>query len=95
MDIKLKLEGQDWSERTPTKSQLENHLKDLSAYLQGLAGALLATREFTITEGEQNNPVAALLQTACSAYRSAMLFAGSSTSGITVPQPGPTPMRPR
>jgi hypothetical protein len=95
MEIKLKLEAQDWSERTPTKSQLENHLKDISSYLQAVAGALLATREFTITEGEQNNPVAALLQTAGQAYRASALFGGVHQSGIAVPQPGPVPMQPR
>lgn len=95
MDMKLKLEAQDWSERTPTKTQLENHLGDLSIYLQKIAGALLATGEFTITEGEQNNPIAALLQTAGQAHRAKLLFAGTSTSGIAIPQPGPVPMQQR
>lgn len=95
MDISLKLEAQDWSERTPTKTQMENSLNDLSIYLQRLGGALLATGEYTITEGEQNNPIAALLQTAGQAHRAKLMFAGTSTSGIAVPSPGPVPMRPR
>ena len=40
MDITLKLEAQNWSDRTPTKTQLENHMGDLSSYLNKLAGAL-------------------------------------------------------
>lgn len=91
MELKIKFDAQDWSERTPTKSQLTNMLGDLSTFLNNLGGALLATGEFHIAEQEgppQANPVASLLNMAGAAKQAQALFGGNSTSGIAIPQPG-------
>lgn len=87
MDITLKLEAQNWSERTPTKTQLENHMGDLSSYLNKLAGALLATGEFTIAD----QPIATVLNAAGALKAAKEQFAGATTTGIVAPRPQMVP----
>lgn len=88
MELKIKFEAQDWSDRTPTKSQLENMLGDLSVFLNALGGSLLASGDFHIADNGPGNPVAALLNAAGAVKNAQTLFAGNSTSGLAVPQPG-------
>jgi hypothetical protein len=85
MEIDLRLGAQNWSDRTPTKTQLENHMGDLSSYLNKLAGALLATGEFTIAD----QPIATVLNAAAALKAAKEQFAGATTSGIVTPRPQP------
>jgi hypothetical protein len=87
MDITLKLEAQNWSDRTPTKTQLENHMGELSSYLNKLAGALLATGEFTIAD----QPIATVLNAAGALKAAKEQFAGATTTGIVAPRPQMVP----
>lgn len=97
MDLKLKLDAQDWTDRTPTKTQLINLLGDLSDFVNNLGGALLATGEYHIAKQDgppQANPVAQLLNAAGALKNAQDVFNGTSSSGLVVPQAGrgPQPM---
>lgn len=85
MELKLKLDAQDWTDRTPTKTQIVNLLHDLSDFVNNLGGVLLATGEFHIARQDgppQNNPIAALLNAAGALKNAEDVFNGTSTSGI-------------
>jgi len=94
MDIKVKLEAHDYSERTPTRQQIINLLGEMSDFLNSLAGTLLATSEYHIAKQEGDprlNPAAQLLNAAGSLKNAQDAFNGATTSGIATPRPQPQP----
>ena len=91
MDLDIKLAAIDYSDRTPTKTQIENMCNDMSAFLQKLSGSILATGEFSIKE-----PFVQHLFNACGGLMAAKDSLGANTSGIAIPRAvagGPPPGR--
>jgi hypothetical protein len=89
LDLKIKLDAIDYSDRTPTKTQIENMCNDMAEFLQKVGGSLLATGEFTIKE-----PFMQHLFNGASALSAAKEALGQNTSGIAVPRgTGPVPMQ--
>ena len=89
MTFSIKLETADWSERTPTKGQLANHMSDLSNYLNKLAGSLLAMGEFTVSD----QPMTAVLNAAGALRAASEGFGGRSGAGLIESRPQAVPMR--
>jgi hypothetical protein len=89
LDLEIKLAAIDYSDRTPTKTQIENMSGDIAAFLQKIGGSLLATGEYTIKE-----PFMQHLFNGASALAAVKESLGQNTSGIAVPR-GPVPMAPR
>ncbi len=50
MDMDIKLPAMDFSDRTPTKTQIENMCGDIATFLQKVSGSILATNEFTMKD---------------------------------------------
>ena len=90
MDLDIKLAAIDYSERTPTKTQIENMCNDMTIFLQKVSGSLLATGEFSIKEQFFQH-----LFNACGGLLAAKEALGANTSGIAIPRavPGPPPGR--
>lgn len=85
MELNIKLEALDFSDRTPTKPQIERMSRDMADFLQKVAGSIMATGEFSIKDqGVQLifNAAGALLQAADSM--------GANTDRIAKPV-GPMP----
>lgn len=88
MDLHIKLEAIDYSDRTPTKTQIENACEDISKFLQKMGGSLLATGEFTIKEQFMQH-----LFNGASALSAAKEALGQNTSGLAVARAVPGPPR--
>lgn len=84
MELSIKLEAVDFSDRTPTKTQLENLCGDLSNFINKLAGSVLATGEFAITD----QSIATLLN-AAGALKAAKEQFGANASGLAIPRAQP------
>jgi hypothetical protein len=87
LELKIKLEALDYSDRTPTKTQIENMCGDIAEFIQKVGGSLLATGEFTIKE-----PFMQHFLNGASGLTAAKELLGQNTSGIAVPRTGPVPM---
>ena len=90
MDLKIKLEAMDFSDRTPTKTQIENSAGSMGDFLQKMTGSLLATGEHT-----SKDPFMQHLFNAASALYAVKDTLGQNTSNIAVPRPGAVPIGPR
>jgi hypothetical protein len=90
LDLKIKLDAIDYSDRTPTKTQIENMCGDIAEFLQKLGGSLLATGEFTVKE-----PFMQHIFNGAGAMAAAKEMIGQNMSGIAVPRAGSVPMPPR
>lgn len=91
MELQIKLDALDFSDRTPTKTQIENTCSYISEFLQRMGGSLLATGEFTIKE-----PFMQHLFNGASALAAAKESLGQNTSNLAVPRvggPQPVPGR--
>jgi hypothetical protein len=92
MEINVKLEAHDYSDRTPTRQQIINLLGEVSDFFNNLAGSLMATGEYHIARQEgdpRNNPVAQLLNASGALKNAQDAFNGATTSGIVTPRPQP------
>lgn len=88
MELDIKLQAFDFSDRTPTKTQIENMCNDMSVFLQKLSGSLMATGEFSIKEQFLQH-----LFNATGGLLAAKDALGANTSGIAQPR-GPLPPPP-
>lgn len=81
MELDIKLQAFDFSDRTPTKTQIENMCNDQATFLQKVCGSVLATGEFSIKE-----PFLQHLFNATGGLLAAKDALGANTSGIAVPR---------
>lgn len=88
MDLHIKLDAIDFSDRTPTKTQIENTCERVSEFLQKMGGSLLATGEFTVKE-----PFMQHLFNGAGALATAKDLLNPNTSNIAVPRAVPMPQR--
>lgn len=88
MEIKLHLPEQTFTD-TPTKTQMDNCLRDIQQFLSSVAGAYLAKLEYVPSEA----PMGALLQVTVQLKGTRDLFAGNSTAGLALPNADPRMVR--
>ena len=85
MDLDIKLAAIDYSDRTPTKSQIENMCNDMANFLQKVSGAILATGEFTMKDQFVQH-----MFNAAGGLMAAREACGANVSNIAQPR-GPVP----
>lgn len=88
MEIKLHLPEHSFND-TPTKTQLDNCLADITTFLNKVCGGYLASGEYSVAD----QPLGALLNATVQLKGAKELFAGNSNAGLAIPRPVPERVR--